>query len=80
MGRDQGNLPKLLRRLAKRIDDLPTEAMVLHVTISSEVTDRGDWFSATVYYGPGGWAQMWPACTAAKYSNLISRERLKLIH
>jgi hypothetical protein len=58
VGRDQGNLPKLLRRLAKRIDDLPTEAMVLHVTISSEVTDRGDWFSATVYYAPGGWAQM----------------------
>jgi hypothetical protein len=55
-GRDEGNLPMLLRRVATRIAELGPDAMILDLTLSSEVTGSGDWFSVTVYYAPAGWA------------------------
>lgn len=55
-GQRQGDLPRLLRRLATRIAALDHDAMVLDVTLSDEITDNGPWWSATVYYAPDGWA------------------------
>ncbi len=50
-----GDLAHLLRRLADAIDEkalAPNE--ILDVTISSEVTDDGPWWSATLYWSPAG--------------------------
>lgn len=54
-GRTQGNLPLLLRRLATEVAALGKDAMILDVTISDEITDRGPWWGATVYYNSDGW-------------------------
>lgn len=55
--RDDGatDLPRLLRRLAdemerRRLDPLD----ILDVTVSQEMTEDGPWWSATVYWSPGG--------------------------
>jgi len=55
-GWTQGDLPRLLRRLATRIAALGQDAMVLDVTFNDEITEDGPWWSATVYYAPDGWA------------------------
>jgi len=51
--RDDGStdLPRLLRRLADRLEGLgiaPTE--LLDVTISQDTTEAGPWWTATVYW------------------------------
>lgn len=55
-GRTQGDLPRLLRRLATQVAALGPNAMILDVTLSTETTGDGPWWSATVYYAPNGWA------------------------
>ena len=57
LGRSQGDLPKLLRRLATQIAALGPDAMILDLTVEQEITAEGPWFSATVYYAPGGWTE-----------------------
>lgn len=48
-------LAQLLRRLADEIDERKIGAMdLLDVTISSEMTADGPWWSATVYWSPAG--------------------------
>lgn len=54
-GRTQGNLPKLLRRLATEIAALGENTMVLDVTLVDEVDENGPWWQATVYYSRDGW-------------------------
>lgn len=54
-GRSQGDLPKLLRRLATQIATLGPDTIIMDVTIDQEITAEGLWFSATVYYAPSGW-------------------------
>lgn len=56
-GRTQGDLPKLLRRLATQIANLGPNTMILDVTIAQEITADGPWFTATVYYAPDGWIE-----------------------
>lgn len=56
-GRSQGDLPKLLRRVATLIAGLGPDTMVLDMTIDQEITAEGPWFSATVYYVPDGWKE-----------------------
>ena len=52
-GATETDLPRLLRRLARRIAALGPGAEVLDVVVhSTEVTERGTWWSATVYYSP----------------------------
>ena len=55
-GPSQSDLPKLLRRLATEISKLQPATMILDLTIEQEITEDGPWFSATVYYSPGGWS------------------------
>ena len=55
LGRSQGDLPKLLRRLATQVAALGPDTMFLDLTLEQEITAEGPWFSATVYYAPGGW-------------------------
>lgn len=43
-----GDLPHLLRRLADRIEALGVDSMnILDLTVSSEITGEGPWWSAT---------------------------------
>jgi len=52
-GNDETNLPMLLRRLADLLVELDIhQEDVLDVTISSQITERGPWWSATVYWSP----------------------------
>lgn len=49
----QGDLPKLLRRLASEIEERHLEAIdILDVTVSQEMTEEGPWWSATLYWAP----------------------------
>lgn len=49
----QGDLPKLLRRLASEIEERRIEALdILDLTVSQEITDEGPWWSATLYWSP----------------------------
>jgi hypothetical protein len=50
-GSHQGDVPRLLRRVAKSIDDLgPLD--VQDITFGSEITADGEWHHLTVYYHP----------------------------
>ncbi|UDY35835.1 hypothetical protein [Dermatobacter hominis] len=47
------DLPQLLRRLADAIDEQGlTPDEIMDLTISSEITADGPWWSATVYWSP----------------------------
>jgi hypothetical protein len=47
------DLPKLLRRVAEQIETMGIEAMdILDLTITSEITADGPWWSATLYWSP----------------------------
>ena len=47
------DLPHLLRRVATAIEDHAITAdELLDVTVSSEITAHGPWWSATVYWSP----------------------------
>lgn len=48
-GRRQGDLPFLLRRLAKEIESIDG-AIVQDLVLHEEITHRGPWYSITVYY------------------------------
>jgi hypothetical protein len=49
-----GDLPRLLRRVADAIEDQAIQPdEILDLTISSDTTDSGPWWSATVYWSPG---------------------------
>ena len=54
-GRHQGNMPRLLRRLATEIVQLGDNTMILDVVIKDEVDDLGSCFTATVDYNAEGW-------------------------
>lgn len=52
-GPDKSNLPLLLRRVADEMesrDILPID--LLDITLSSEMTAEGPWWSVTVYWSP----------------------------
>ena len=48
-GRKQGDLPLLMRRVAKEIEQIDG-AEVQDLVMHSELTNRGPWYSLTVYY------------------------------
>lgn len=53
--RDDGHddLPRLLRRLADRLEALAVDPMdVLDLTLSQEMTEDGPWWSFTLYWAP----------------------------
>ncbi|MFN8075944.1 MAG: hypothetical protein U0Q15_11060 [Kineosporiaceae bacterium] len=51
VGKHQGDLPRLLRRMADQLEqDGIDGADILDLTISQDVTARGPWWSATVYW------------------------------
>ena len=53
-GRNQANLPMLLRRVANLMVEMEIRPQdVMDVTFESEVTAEGPWWSATVYWDPG---------------------------
>jgi hypothetical protein len=49
IGRDQGDLAKLLRRVANLITTLGNPR-ILDLIASTEINEHGDWWSVTVYY------------------------------
>lgn len=54
-GQHETDLPHLLRRVADMIEEdgiKPTE--ILDLTVESEITENGPWWSATVYWSPDG--------------------------
>jgi hypothetical protein len=52
-GAEQGDVPRLLRRVADSIEALgPVE--VQDVTFQTEITAEGPWHSMTVYFHPSG--------------------------
>lgn len=52
-GPDEENLPLLLRRLADQIEEQQIVSTdILDLTVSSEITANGPWWSATVYWSP----------------------------
>ncbi len=51
-GRGQDQVPRLLRRVAKTIDELG-EVRVVDLVMHNDVTEDGDWPSITVYYRRG---------------------------
>jgi hypothetical protein len=52
-GSGQSDLPKLLRRVATAIEQRDIRPMdVMDITLSSEMTAEGPWWSATVYWSP----------------------------
>jgi hypothetical protein len=55
LGRHQGNLPRLLRRVASEIAALGN-VMILDVVVAQDITADGPWFEATVYYDAKGWS------------------------
>ncbi|MGQ0434377.1 MAG: hypothetical protein ACT452_18480 [Microthrixaceae bacterium] len=53
-GATETDLPLLLRRLADEIEARGIQPMeMLDITVSSEMTENGPWWSATVYWSPG---------------------------
>jgi hypothetical protein len=50
IGRDQDNVPRLLRRLAKQLDLLPSEAEIQDLVMHIDVNEHGRWPSVTVYF------------------------------
>lgn len=52
-GATETDLPLLLRRLADAIEAKGIQPMeILDITVSSEMTENGPWWSATVYWSP----------------------------
>ena len=52
-GDHETDLPMLLRRVADMIEELDVSPMeVLDLTIESEITENGPWWSATFYWSP----------------------------
>lgn len=52
-GKHETDLPRLLRRVAAQIDELGIKPMeILDVTVSSDITGNGPWWSVTVYWAP----------------------------
>ena len=52
-GSQEGDLPLLLRRLADQIEERGIQPMeALDLTLSSEITENGPWWSATLYWSP----------------------------
>ncbi len=52
-GPEETNLPLLLRRVAELIEDERMDPMdILDLTVSSEITENGPWWSVTVYWEP----------------------------
>lgn len=52
-GKHETDLPRLLRRVAEQIEEMGIKPMdLLDLTVSSEITDRGPWWSVTVYWSP----------------------------
>ena len=50
-GPEETNLPLLLRRVAKLIEDERIDPIdILDLTVSSEITENGPWWSVTVYW------------------------------
>lgn len=57
-GRFQGDLPRLLRRMATEIAKLGPDVMVMDFVVHDEVDNNGSNFTATVYYDTSvGWSQ-----------------------
>jgi hypothetical protein len=53
-GRGASDLPRLLRRLARQIEQAHIDPVeILDLTISHEITSEGPWWSGTVYWSPG---------------------------
>lgn len=51
---EENDLPHLLRRVAGLIEDLGLKPIdIRDLTISSEITENGPWWSATVYWSRG---------------------------
>jgi hypothetical protein len=48
-GRDQGDLAKLLRRVASLITRLGNPT-ILDLATSNEINEHGEWWSVTIYY------------------------------
>lgn len=49
----QGDLPKLLRRLAQEIEVRRLDPLdILDLTVTQEMTEEGPWWSATLYWSP----------------------------
>jgi hypothetical protein len=48
-GRRQGDLPRLLRSVAREIEGLG-DVEVYDLVVHTDATSRGPWFSVTVYY------------------------------
>ena len=48
-GRRQGDVPRLLRTVAKELEAIG-DAEVLDLVLHTETTSRGPWYSVTVYY------------------------------
>jgi len=47
------DLPKLLRNLASKIEELRIDpAAILDLMVSQEMTEDGPWWSATLYWTP----------------------------
>ena len=55
-GRHQGDLPRLLRRMATEIAKLGPDTMILDFVVHDEIDDLGPFFTATVYYSLNGWS------------------------
>ena len=52
-GKHETDLPHLLGRVAKRIEELKIQPMeLLDLTIRQEITENGPWWDATVYWSP----------------------------
>lgn len=52
-GPHETDLPMLLRRVADMIEELEVQPMeILDLTIASEITENGPWWSATLYWAP----------------------------
>jgi hypothetical protein len=50
-GKTATDLPRLLRRVAKEIERMEISAMdILDLTIASDMTADGPWWSVTVYF------------------------------
>ena len=52
-GKHENDLPHLLRRVAKRIEEMKIQPMdILDVAIHQEMTENGPWWDVTVYWSP----------------------------
>lgn len=52
-GEHETDLPHLLRRMADLIDEAGIRSVeILDLTVESEITENGPWWSATLYWSP----------------------------